>query len=274
MSLKFRRRKFLQPYSYPRNLRNFSTSKILGYTVDTLQISFVAPTPDIAPLRTRVFWNRSMKLCHPLPPPNPDEMTPFDLSAITPGSIKRVLAKRSSNSSPGEDGITYHHLKTMPSTHHFLATLFSKILLENTLMVWGKNKVRSQGERRPLPANFRPIALTSVVGKLYHKIIALHLEWFILDNNVIDANLQKGFLTGINGTMEHIFSKCSPAWPTPRHDLLGPGKCFWLCLTQVDLGYAVTLQITSRGHLLHHKPLLKADCICEDKEEKKNTVLS
>ena len=158
-----------------------------------------------------------------MPAPDPDEMTPFDLSAITPGSLKRILAKRSSNSSPGDDGITYHHLKKMPSTHHFLATLFSKILLEKQTAPdsWceaGIKLVFKGGDKRS-PANFRPIALTSAVGKLFHKIIALRLEQFALENNIIDTSLQKGFLTGINGTMEHIFSiiisyssKCPSTW--------------------------------------------------------------
>ena len=112
-----------------------------------------------------------------MPSPHPDEMTPFDLSLITPGSIRRVLAKRSSSSSPGEDGNTYHHLKKMPSTHHFLATLFSKILLCNQAAPdsWCEARIKlvfKKGDDH-LPANFRPIVLTSVVGKLYHKIIAL-----------------------------------------------------------------------------------------------------
>ena len=145
-----------------------------------------------------------------MPPPDSDEVTPFDLSAITPGSIKRVLAKRSSNSSPGDDGITYHHLKKMPSTHHFLATLFSKILLENHTAPasWCEARIKLifKGGDDKLPANFRPIALTSAIGKLFHKIIALRLEQYVRNNNIIDASLQKGFLTGINGTMEHIFS--------------------------------------------------------------------
>ena len=65
-----------------------------------------------------------------MPSPDPEKIISFDLSAITPGSIKRVFMKRSSNSSPGNDRITYHHLIKMPSTNHFLATLFSKILLD------------------------------------------------------------------------------------------------------------------------------------------------
>ena len=145
-----------------------------------------------------------------MPSPDPKHMSPFDLSPITPGIVKRTLMKRSSNSSPGEDGITYHHLKKLPSTHHFLATLFSKILLEKPKApeVWCEARIKlvfKDGDDNN-PANFRPIALTSAIGKLYHKIIAHRLERFVMDNEIVDASLQKGFLTGINGTMEHIFA--------------------------------------------------------------------
>jgi len=57
--------------------------------------------------------------------------------------------------------------------------------------------------------NFRPIALTPVVSKLFHKILAKRLEKFLLQNNIINPSLQKGFLSGINGTVEHIFAICS-----------------------------------------------------------------
>jgi len=67
-----------------------------------------------------------------MPSTDCDEQIKFDLSAITPSTIRNVLKGRPSNSSPGEDGITYHHLKkSLPSAHYFLATLFSKILLED-----------------------------------------------------------------------------------------------------------------------------------------------
>ena len=54
--------------------------------------------------------------------------------------------------------------------------------------------------------NFRPITLTSIVGKLFHKFITLRL---CLVNDIIDPSLQKGFLRGINGTMEQIFTLTS-----------------------------------------------------------------
>ena len=58
-----------------------------------------------------------------------EECVPFDLSAVTPGQVKRTLQKCSTSSSPGQDKITYFHLRNLPCTHHLLETLFTKILL-------------------------------------------------------------------------------------------------------------------------------------------------
>ncbi len=121
-----------------------------------------------------------------------------------------MLRKCSSRSSPGSDGITYHHLKKLPCTHHFLATLFSKILLgsKTSPACWcqAKSILLYKNGDSGIPGNFRPIALTSCIGKLFHKIIARRLESFLISNNVIDTSLQKGFLSGIIGAMEHILS--------------------------------------------------------------------
>ena len=57
-----------------------------------------------------------------------------------------------------------------------------------------------------IPTNFRPIAMSSVFGKLFHKILARRIESFSLANKIIDASIQKGFLRGINGVMEHILT--------------------------------------------------------------------
>ena len=46
--------------------------------------------------------------------------------------------------------------------------------------------------------NFRLIALTSVIEKLFHKILAIRLEEYTLSNSIIDTSLQNGFLRGIN----------------------------------------------------------------------------
>ena len=96
-----------------------------------------------------------------------EEVIPSDMSAITPGCIKGLL-KRPTNSSPGKDHISYHHLKKMSSTHHFLAMLFSKILLKNTKAPkeWCSAKVTLIHKRgdKLTPENFRPFVLTSAIG--------------------------------------------------------------------------------------------------------------
>ena len=53
----------------------------------------------------------------------------FSMAVITPQLVKRALRKCSSNSRPGANGLTYKHLKHLPSVHHVLATLYTKILL-------------------------------------------------------------------------------------------------------------------------------------------------
>ena len=131
----------------------------------------------------------------------------FDLTPITPGLVKRILKKCSSSSKPGPDKVTYSCLKKLPSTHKFLATLYSKILLKtqecpHTWCTANLSLIYKSGDPA-VPANFRPIALTSVLGKIFHNIIASRLEQYAIDNEVIDPSTQKGFLKGINGVIEH-----------------------------------------------------------------------
>ena len=133
----------------------------------------------------------------------------FNDTPITPSLVKVTLWKCSMKSTPGWDGITYFHLSHLPSVHHFMATLFNK-LLEKGLSpaCWGSARIKliyKMGDPSD-PANFCPIALTSVVGKVFHKIISLRLEEYLRRNKVIDASVQKGFITGLPGVFEHVYS--------------------------------------------------------------------
>ena len=67
-------------------------------------------------------------------PPSPITIE-FDLSLIRPRDVKSTLKHCSSSSSPGEDGISYLHLRKMSRCHHFLATLYSKILLKPIMLL-------------------------------------------------------------------------------------------------------------------------------------------
>ena len=132
----------------------------------------------------------------------------FDMLPIVPNLVKMTLQKCSPSSSPGCDEITYLHLRKLPLSHHFLATLYSKILMESQEPPpsWCRGKmslIHKSGSTND-PANFHPIALTSVVGKLFHKIITRRMESYLIQNGIIDMSTQKGFLSGVNGMFEHV----------------------------------------------------------------------
>ena len=159
-----------------------------------------------------------------------------------PSIIKKVLRKRSSSSSPGDDGITYHHLKMMPLTHHFLATLFSKVLLCSHVppILWTHAEIiliHKKGDTTD-PANFRPNAVTSAIGELFHKILANRPECYLILNKMIDESLQNGFLSGVNGCTEHVFAcyivddcQCNGPLPPTFSEFYRFKECIWIYIS-------------------------------------------
>ncbi len=130
----------------------------------------------------------------------------FNLDSIKPKDIKNILKAKSSTSAPGPDGILYGLLKNLPSTHHFMATLFSKILVSGTPpSSWSDSKITliHKKQSTDIPSNFRMIALASCVGKIYHQVLAERSDGFIKSNKLIDTTYQKAFLSGKNGCVEH-----------------------------------------------------------------------
>ena len=55
------------------------------------------------------------------------------------------------------------------------------------------------------PSEFRPIALTNTIGKIFFAVIAKRLENFMTSNKFI-SNVQKGFKANTPGCLEHSFS--------------------------------------------------------------------
>ena len=136
----------------------------------------------------------------------PAEPTPFDHSPFKPKHIKDILSSKKSTSAPGPDGLTYGLLKKLPSSHHFLATLYNKLMLHPKPSTWWQqsnvtliHKRNDPGE----PKNFRMIALTSVIAKLYHQLLSNRILDFLTLNGYIDTSLQKAFVQNVNGTIEH-----------------------------------------------------------------------
>ena len=138
--------------------------------------------------------------------PQKEDFKPFSKEPIRPRDIRATLMKCNKNSSPGPDGIPYSILLKFPCIHHTLATLFNKVLVHGSPpRSWSESviKLLHKSGSTDDPTNFRMIALTNCIGKVYHLILANRFTNYLLDNNLIDATMQKAFLPGINGCVEH-----------------------------------------------------------------------
>ena len=132
--------------------------------------------------------------------------TPFNLEPFRPKDIRSIIKSKSNSSSPGPDGITYGILKKLHCTHGVLATLYSKLLSSpEPPPSWGNSKITliyKKGESNE-PSNFRMIALSSVLGKVFHLLLSQRISTFVTSNELIDPKIQKAFMHNINGVIEH-----------------------------------------------------------------------
>ena len=55
-------------------------------------------------------------------------------------------------------------------------------------------------------SEFRPIAVTSTIGKIFFSVTSERLQSFMTSNDYISRTVQKGFLTGVAGCIEHTFT--------------------------------------------------------------------
>ena len=128
--------------------------------------------------------------------------TPHYIALIITINVQGILYQ----ATQGVDNITYFHLKKLPSSQNVLLALslaISKYCYDLTLLSNPDVKVKpyttlsTLAIRNRMPAFLR-VTLTSVVGKLFHHILSLHLEEFVLSNKLLDSSVQIGFLYGIN----------------------------------------------------------------------------
>ena len=97
--------------------------------------------------------------------------------------IKQIIREKKSDTAPGEDGLLYGILSRLPSSHWFLATLYNKIdedgIAPSSWTGCLLSLILKAGSPED-PSNFRPIALSSILGKIFHHIKANQLSEFML----------------------------------------------------------------------------------------------
>ena len=126
-----------------------------------------------------------------------------------------MRTKQHSSPSP-YDQIPYVVFKQCPSLTTALADLFSLCWKQGRVpsgwkygAVWLIPKAAAR-EDPDTPSNFRPIALTSCVGKLFTPVLKNRWLSFMVSNGYLDTSVQKAFLPGVPGCLEQ-YTKLSAA---------------------------------------------------------------
>ena len=188
--------------SYARELLDDSTSSNVVPTFDAERAYLFF---------SEVYQSDSRNFVQPdwLPsPPTPEvemDCSPFSVSEVT-----RVIKRMKSASAPSPfDRIGYVVFKKCPALIPTLLDLFNLCCAHSYVPHQWKTaaiKLIAKGpaaEDAANPANFRPIALTPCIGKIFTTLLRNRWLKFMLLNQYFDPSLQKAFLPTIPGCTEH-----------------------------------------------------------------------
>ena len=143
----------------------------------------------------------------PVPHAPPEE---FDTDPISVLEIQAAIKRTKSSSTPSPfDKIPYQVFKKCPSLTDALQDLFQCCWSSSTVPAsWKYAGIKLIGKTSALdnpsePSNFRPIALTSCVGKLFTTVLKNRWLRYMLSNKYLDRSVQKAFMTATPGCLEH-----------------------------------------------------------------------
>ena len=172
--------------------------------------------PDIAPAEVESYFRGSMETTQEcgLPPKEllgPQADRDMTWEAIDSATIAAAVSSKRHTAAPGSDTVSNALLKRCPALHPFLAQSFNDLFKFGVCPDnWKKAVtllVHKSGPTQNV-SNWRPISLTSCLGKLFHSIVSHRIQEHVTGSGVIDTTIQKGFLPGVNGCIEHTQALC------------------------------------------------------------------
>ena len=109
---------------------------------------------------------------------------------ITLLKLHLAIHKNLKNASPGPDNIHTSLLKNLhPNSTLYLLSLINTILSQGVYpLPWKLATILpflKSAKDPSLPDSYRPIALNSVLGKLFQKILNKRITWFLDFNNIL-----------------------------------------------------------------------------------------
>ena len=133
----------------------------------------------------------------------------FDLKEPTLRDLEYVIRRKRNGATPGINGLPYLIYKKCPSTLRVLRHIFSRIWKSGEVpSEWGIAFVilLPKSDNLSNLDEFRPIAITNTNGKIFFSVISDRLQRYMISNELIKRQVQKGFLSGVSGCLEHFFS--------------------------------------------------------------------
>lgn len=144
-----------------------------------------------------------------LPTPKLAEFA-FDTGPFMMDEIILCIKKSRPKSKPCPfDEVSYYILKKSPSLLPALLHLYNKAWLSLSIPeAWQRAAIslipKESAQSDPSnPKNFRPIALTSCIGKIFTSIVKHRWDDFMLSNGFLDTTVQKAFQHKTSGCEEH-----------------------------------------------------------------------
>ena len=150
------------------------------------------------------------ELKRPLNPADSSSSFKFSLSVPTLDDLMKSVLKKRNGACPGFNGLSYLPYKRCPVIMEFLHKIICKIWKSQDIPEdWARAFVvllQKSDDVLDDPSEFRPIAITNTVGKIFFSVISSRLQFFMVNNNFIKRETQKGFLFGMPGCVEHSFA--------------------------------------------------------------------
>ena len=130
---------------------------------------------------------------------------------FTPDLITEVLVGKTSRSAPGSDGVHYGMLRAGGNVLRKYLCIAFNLILDGERPIpsaWSDIRVRMvpKGKNKDpkLWSSFRPISISSCIGKLFNGVIERVMSKHLISNGLLDTDIQKGFLRRISGVTDHI----------------------------------------------------------------------
>ena len=139
----------------------------------------------------------------PIPP---TATTQFNEDPISQREVEEIIKQSKSSSSPSPlDHVSYKVLKHCPSLMPALLDLYNCCWETGYVpQAWRDGVIhlipKAAAKENPTePGNFRPIALTSCIGKVFSSVLKHRWLSFMVANGYMDRNVQKAFMPGMPG---------------------------------------------------------------------------